>query len=356
MTLNNYQNLLKLDLQFFAGITHLEEFQEPALRALVDETEADVEPTIADRFLPTEETFERKFAYDIVKNNRYIAAYIGYGAEPPVMDRNAVASKMGEIAYFGLKDIVTYEELQAINEARNDAEQAAVIEKILIKNIDLLDSLRRLMFVAKMEALTKGRHAYNKNNVKVAFDFGIPAENKVALTVGNDFDTPDFDIIGFLLDQQDAYANVNNGKTPDVMWMSRELHGKMLKNSNIVIEAGRPDGSTRVSQAELKDVFDSFGLPPIQIISERTTQVKDIYTGDLMTIELLPVNRIVMLSEGIGKYLLGPTLENNFRPGLFLEAYDKKEPIQSVLRAVGAGFPAPEKPSLIYHIDAFTPA
>ncbi|MFD2924175.1 major capsid protein [Halobacillus naozhouensis] len=339
-----------------AGITHLEAFQGPALRALVDETERDVELNIADRFLPTEETFSRQFAYDIVKNNRYIAAYIGYGAEPPVMDRNAVASKMGEIAYFGLKDIVTYEELQAINEARNDDEQAAVIEKILIKNIDLLDSLRRLMFVAKMEALAKGSHSYNKNNVKYTFDFGIPAENKVALTSGNDFETPDFDIIGFLLEQVDAYANANEGKTPDVMWMSREMNAKLLKNSNIVLESGRPEGSTRVSQSELRDVLDSFGIPPIQIISERTTQVKDLYSGELVTIELLPVNRIVMLSEGIGSYLLGPTLENNFRPGLFLDAYDKKEPIQSVLRAVGAGFPAPEKPGLIFHIDAYTPA
>lgn len=337
-----------------AGITHLEVFQKPALKALVDLTEQDVNETIADRFLPTVSTYDRRFAYDIIKNNQYIAAYIGYGAEPPVVDRNAVASKMGEIAYFGLKDIVTYEELQSINEARNDAEQAAIIEKITVKNIDLLNGLRKLMFVAKMEALTRGTHSYDHNNVKVNFDFGIPEGNKVALSVGQDLDTPDFDVIGMLDEHVQKYVEAN-GKAPDVMWVSRELNQKLLRNAVVIAEAGRAAGATRASQAEVNAVFEAYGLPPVQVITDRFVQYKDIYTGDIVRKEVMPVNRIVMLSEGVGEYLLGPTLENNFQPGLFLEAYDKKEPIQSILRAVGAGFPAPEKISFVYHIDAYTP-
>lgn len=338
-----------------AGITHLQEFQKPALKALVDMTEQEANETIADRFLPTVPTYDRRFAYDIVKNNQFIAAYIGYGAEPPVMDRNAVASKMGEIAYFGLKDVLTYEELQAINEARNDAERSAVIEKITIKNIDLLNGLRKLIFVAKMEALTKGEHSYNKNNVKVNFKFGIPSENKVALSVGQDLDTAGFDALGMLLDHVQKYTDTND-KAPDVMWVSRELNQKLLTNKTIVAEAGRTNGATRASQAELDAVLEAHGLPSIQVVTNRFVKYKDIYSGDIVQKEIMPVNRIVMLSDNVGEYLLGPTLENNFQPGLFLEAYDKKEPITSVLRAVGAGFPAPENISLVYHIDAYTPA
>lgn len=337
-----------------AGITHLEVFKKPALKALVDLTEQDVQETIADRFLPTVPTYDRRFAYDIIKNNQYIAAYIGYGAEPPVVDRNAVASKMGEIAYFGLKDIVTYEELQSINEMRNDAEQSAIIEKITVKGVDLLNGLRKLIFVAKMEALTMGTHSYDHNNVKVNFDFGVPEGNKVALSVGQDLDTPDFDVIGMLDEHVQKYVEAN-GKAPDVMWVSRELNQKLLRNAVVIAEAGRAAGSTRASQAEVNAVFEAYGLPPVQVITDRFVQYKDIYTGEIVRKEVMPVNRIVMLSEGVGEYLLGPTLENNFQPGLFLDAYDKKEPIQSVLRAVGAGFPAPEKISFVYHIDAYTP-
>lgn len=338
-----------------AGITHLEQFQKPALRGLVDATVQDAPVTLADRFMPTVPTYDRNFAYNIVKNNEFLAAYIGYGAEPPVVDRNEIASKMGEIAYFGLKDIATYEELQSINEFRNDAEQQAAIDRVTVKGINLIKGLQNLIYVAKMEALTKGKHTYNKNNVKAGFEFGIPAENKVALTVGNDLDTADFDAIGMLMEHVDKYV-AENGKIPDVMWMSRELNAKFLRNANIITEAGRPVGSTRVSQEELNSVLDQFELPPIQVIGNRFVQYKDMYTDNVIKREVMPVNRIVMLSENAGEYLLGPTLENGFRPGLFLEAYDKKEPIQSILRAVGAGFPTLEAATKVYHIDAYTPA
>lgn len=337
-----------------AGITHLKQFQKPALRGLVDQTMAEAPLTLADRFLPTETTFDRRFAYDIIKNNSFVAEYIGYGAEPPVVDRNALASKSGEIAYFGLKHILTYEELQSINEYRSDEEHAAMIDKLTVKAVDLLNGSRKLINLAKMEALTKGRFE-PAGNIKVGFTYEIPAENKVAWTAGSDLNTASFDVIGALMTEVDKYVAAN-GKTPDVMWISRELNAKLLRNANIIVEAGRPSGSTRVSQEELDAVLTSFDLPPIQVIGERKTTWKDTYTDALITREFMPVNRIVMLSEGAGEYLLGPTLENDFKPGLFMEAYDKKEPIQSVIRTVGAGFPILEKPSLVHHIDAYTPA
>ncbi|WP_144559562.1 major capsid protein [Shouchella miscanthi] len=338
-----------------AGITHLEEFQSEALRGLVDASAEDVQATEADSFLPTRQTYDRKFAYQIVKNTPQIGAYIGYGAEPPVVDRNAVASMADEIAYYGLKDIVTYEELQAINESRNNQEFQAMIDTLVSKGVNLIDSLRKLQQLSKMEALCTGAHAYKKNNVSYTINYGIPEENKIALTNGNDFDSDDFDMIGFLLEQVEAYAFENNGKEPEVMWISREINAKMLRNTNIIAESGRPSNSLRVSNEELATVLDNFGLPPVQIIKNRSMTYKDIYTGEIVNHEFMPVNRIVMLSQGVGEYLEGPTLENNFQPGLFLDAYDKKEPIQSIFRAVGAGLPILEVPSLVRHLDVFTP-
>ena len=340
------------------GITHLEQFQQPALRRFVDLTEADVQETFADRFLPTVPTFNRQFAYDIVKTNEYIAAYMGFGTEPPYIDRDAIASRMGEIAYFGLGDIVTYEELQAIHEARNNAEQTAVIDAINVKNAKILNGLRKLMYLAKMEALFKGVHEFSKpdgEKNQVLFDFGVPAENKVALTAGADFETATFDIVGFLMNQVKAYKDANGGKSPEVMVGSYEIQALMLKNENIIIEAGRPAGSTRVSVTQLNEVLTSFGLPQFTVVEERGISYKQNGTNAQITKEVVPVNRITFLSAGIGEYLQGPTLENNFQPGLYLEAKDKEDPIRSVLKGIGAGFPAPSQPSLIYHMDVFTP-
>jgi Phage major capsid protein E len=337
-----------------AGITHLEEFKEPALRGLVDETLKEAEPTLGDRFLPNAEIYSNTFAYDIIKKSKHIGAMIGYGSEPPVVDRDAVASKMGEIAKMGLKYIATEEELLALNQARNNGEKEAMIERLAMKGVDLVQAIQRRIGVIKMEALAKGNFTYNKNGVKVNVDFGVPAEHKVALTSPNDWDDTTRDVIADLLGWVETYEN-SNGKAPDVILMSREAQSKLMRNQVIITEAGRPEGSTRISQQELYEVLDGFGLPPIQIVSNRKVTVKDIYTGQDEEIEFFPVNRVVMLSEGVGNFLLGPTVENNFQPGIVLQAYDKQEPIQSILRAVAAGFPAIESPSLIFHADVYTP-
>lgn len=337
-----------------AGITHLKDFQEPALKALVDLTEQNAQATVADRFLPTVTTFKREFAYDIVKNNQFLAGYIGQGSEPPVVDRNAVANRMGSIANFGLQDIATYEEIEAINYARMDAERQAAIDAITVKNVNILDGTRRLMYLAKMEALMKGTLHYNGNNVKIDFDFGIPAENKEALSSSSDFNDPDFNIIDFLEKHVNAYV-IDNGKIPDVMLMSREVVSKMVKNQSIVGESTRSVNAQRVSQSELSSILAEFGLPPIEVITDRSVVYKDNETKEIIRREFMPVNRIVMASSGVGEYRQGPTLEGNGQPILTLTVEDLKRPIRSVIESYGAGFPVMEKPYLIRHLDVFTP-
>lgn len=338
-----------------AGITFLEEFQEPALRGVVDETLEESVPMFGDQYLPNEDTFDMQFAYDIIKNNKYIGAMIGYGAEPPVVDRNAVANMSGELAKIGLKDIITEEELLKLHQARNNAEKASIIDRITLRGVDLVQAIERRIQVQKVEALTKGTFEYDKNGVKVSVDFGIPEDNKVALTSGNDWANEEHDVIGDLLEWTKTYED-ENGVAPSVILLSREVQALLLKNTTIVTEvAGAGSGRTRVSVDELNSVLGGYGLPSVQVVTDRKTTVKNLYTGENEVIEYFPVNRVVMLSEGVGNYLVGPTVENNFQPGIVLQAYDKNEPIQSILRSVVTGFPAIENPSLIFHADVYTP-
>ena len=74
-----------------AGITHFEEFQKPTLRGLVDESIKDRTIQLGDKFLPNMNVYSTEVAYDIIKTSKYIAPMIGYGAEPPVVDRDAVS-------------------------------------------------------------------------------------------------------------------------------------------------------------------------------------------------------------------------------------------------------------------------
>lgn len=335
-----------------AGIEHLKEFSKPALRGVVDMTEETKLPTFADRFLPNDVSYSTTFSYDIIKKSNHIAAMIGYGAEPPVIDRDAVASQMAEGAKMGLKYIATEEELLALNQARSNGEKSAMIERLTAKGIDLVQALQKRVDVAKIEAIAKGTFHYNKNSVKIEVNYKIPAENKVVLTGDNTWANTEHDVIGDLLNWNDQYV-ATNGKSPDVILMTRETQALLLKNSIIVTEAGRPDGVTRVNVDELNSVLGGYGLPSIQLITERSTTVRDIYTGQDETIEFFPKNRVVMVGEGLGNFIFTPIAEADYQPTIDLRAYDKFEPIQSVLRVAAAGFPVVEAPSLIFHADVF---
>ncbi|MBO0602706.1 major capsid protein [Sporosarcina sp. E16_3] len=333
-----------------AGITHLKEMQKPALRGLTVLIENDKAPTLADEFLPDGQTFSSTFAYDIVKKSNHIAAYIGYGAEPPVIDRDAVASQMGEVAKLGLKYIATEEELLALNQARSDAEKSAMVDQLVVKAADLVNALRKRVDISKLEALLKGTFSYNKNGVKINVNYGIEAP--VSKTGVNAWTaTATAKPLSDLIEWNDAYVT-KNGKIADAIIMSREAQSLLQTNAEFITEARGATGVfSRISVAEVNDVLAGYGLPSIKIQAERSITVKDIYSGADEVIEFLPKYRVVFASRGAGQYLFGPTVENDYKPGIDLRAYDKFEPIQSIIRVAAAGVPVVENPSLIFHAN-----
>lgn len=338
-----------------AGIQHLQEFSADSLRGLVDESVEQRVPKLADKYLPTRPIFSRTFAYDIIKKNQHIAAMIAYGAEAPVVDRDAVARMHGEIAKMGVKYVVTEEELLAIHEGRNDDEKSAMVERLVLKGAELVEMVQKRMDLMKLQAITKGSFDYDANGVKIAVDFGVPAGHKIQLTDGADWDESTRDAIQDVLDAVATYR-ASNGSDPEDILMSPEAFSRLQRNSVIILEAGRPAGATRASAQDVRDVFSSYGLPAITIVSERSITVKNFETGALETIEYLPANRVVLVSSGVGEFLQGITVEGGFRPVIALTAHDKDEPIMSILKSVAAGFPALERPELILHLDVFPDA
>lgn len=341
-----------------AGITHLKEFSKPALRGLVDASQEDrITPIpFASQYMTDENIYSNTFAYDVIKKSNNMAAMIGVGAEPPIVDRDAVASRMGELAKYGLKYIATEEELLQLNQPRNNAEEAAMVDKLLIKGVDLVNALQARVDVSKAEAIAKGVVNYDDNNVKVSIDYtpDMPDEHKIVLTGDNTWANPDHDVIGDLIEWVGTYE-ANSGQQPSVILLSRETQSLLLKNSVIVTEAVgfKDSGRGRVSVDELNSVLGGYGLPSVQVVSKRTATAKNPLTGNEDVIEYFPANRIVMVSEGVGKFLYGPTVENDYQPGIVLDAYDNFEPIQSILRVAAAGFPVIEQPNLLLHADVF---
>jgi len=339
-----------------AGITYLDQFKEPALRGVVevvDKQKLEVQDSLLS-FLPDENTFDQEFAYNVISTTSQMGAMIGIGNEPPIRDRDEVARRMGSLAKYGWKDIVTENELLKLHNPRNDGEFNALIDKLVADGGTVVSELRDRINVTKAQALTTGIVSYDANNVKVAIDFteDMPAEHKVALTGVNTWDNEDADVIGDLIAWDQQYQD-ENGQQADTIFMTRQTQALLLKNSVIVNEAAgfATSGRTRVSVDELNSVLGGYGLPSITIVRKTTARVKNPVTGAFDDIVLYPEGRVIFVSQGVGSFLLGPTVENNFQPGIVLQAYDKNEPIQSILRAVAMGFPIIEKPSLLLYAD-----
>lgn len=338
-----------------AGITHLKQFQKPALRGLVDATKYDYKevPDIADTFMPDDQSYNTSFAYDIIKKSNHVAGMIGYGAEPPVMDRDQVATEVGEVAKMGLKSIVTEEELLQLNQSRNNSEHEEMIRKLAIKGTDLTKAMLRRVDLAKMRAIAEAKFEYNKNGAQIKVDFKMLDDHKKELDKDDDWSDKDHDVIGDMLDWVEEYQDNNNGQSPEVMLMSRETQALLLKNAVVISEVHpmTDNGPSRVSIDNLNEVLNAYDLPPIKVVSHRKIKVRNVYTGEDEEVEFFPKNRVVMVAQGVGNFVYGPTAENEFAPGIVLDAYDHQEPIQSIFRVAAAGFPVVETPHLLFHAD-----
>src|SRR5699024_11132088 len=141
-------------------------------------------------------------------------------AEKPVVDRHATAKVMGELAHFGLKDVVTIEELYEVAQARNNSAKEAMIDKLLNKSDDLVQALKLSIRVKKLKALALVYNEYNKNGVMVNLDYGITDAHKIVLEGADTFDNADKDVIGDLLGWVETYRK-SNGKKPERMLVTR---------------------------------------------------------------------------------------------------------------------------------------
>src|SRR5690625_1317585 len=337
-----------------AGITKIAELKPEVLGKVAEEVDKEALRLQDDfvGFLPDEEVYDIDYAAKIVRSTSQLAGMIGFGAEPTVRDKDQVASVIGELAKFGGKQILTENELLKLHNPRSDSEFRSLVDSIIADGAQMVKETRDRINLTKAQAIGTGKVEFDNNNVKIDIDFTdyIPEEHKIVLS-DNTWDDPEHDVIGDLLKWHHQYVDTN-GREADAIYLSRQLQALLLKNAVIVNEAaGTATGRERVNSNELNSVLDGYGLPPVRIINRTKSRIKPYGAADTKEIEVFPENRVVFVAEGVGTFKLGPTVENDFNPGIVLQAYDKREPIQSILRVVAAGFPVIENPNLLLYAD-----
>lgn len=324
-----------------AGITNLEKFKEEYLLGILRGYEETIESWV-DAYLPDKRVFSKEFAYDIIKKTPNIAAYIGEGSEPPVIDRDKVGSMAGELAKFGIKHIVTESELYAIHNARTSEERSETINALLIDATKLLDAMFKRVLISKYEALLTGKLNYNHDGVKLDIDFGVPAENKPTAAVKWDAltATPVSDLLAW----NDAFTE-NQGDAA-LLVISSKVMRILQKNEEVIALSGL--NTSMVTEAVVKDVLRESGLPPVNVISKSSIGVQNHLTGKIDQKTFFNQDTVILLQEDVGSFLIGPNADANFDSTMYLAAYDLNRPKRSVIEATAVGFPVIKNPHGIF--------
>lgn len=325
---------------------HLDEFQREAFQGYIE----DVPPArtrVLASLMPSRPIHDIKFSYNVI-NGVYaqMAAITGFNAGAPLRDKKGLERLFGEVAKIQHGFKLDEEELLKFNKPRDDAERDEVIDYVYDQTDEMLEGVRDSEEYLRAQAIYQGKIEYKVDDVVITFDLDIPAANKVTATKlwSDPASTPLTD----LQTLKKQYKKMNKQKTPAALHMSEALFSDLLTNNQIRLNVyGENTSSARVVTGEqVRTLFTALGLPPI-VIND------DIVGTDAGEVRLLPERRAVFVATDLGKTFIGITVENNYKPGVYVvpEIKETNPPMQAVYVGETA-FPALQKPNAVAWIDA----
>lgn len=324
---------------------HLDEFQREEFQGYVENVPPQKQYYLRS-FLPNDTTYDTDFSYGVV-NGKYArsASITGWNASAPLRDKQGLAVAYASVAKVQHSFRLDEKELIKFNRPRHDSERAKVIDYVYDETDDLIEGVYETEEYLRARAIYHGSLSYQEEDIVLDIDFNIPVENKLTATT----DWSDFANARPLTDLQAAvkqFKKANKGKAPEIIHMSGQAEANLLQNTQIKNQLfGSPTDQRIVTPADVRNVFNALGLPPYQV----TDEVVDIGNGDE---RLLPENRIALLGQDLGNLMIGPTVENEYQPGLYVipEIKETNPPQQAVFVGESA-FPAFKRPSAVVWLD-----
>lgn len=316
----------------------LEEFQKEAITAYVNNSPAQRD-YILSALMPRQNTYDINFAYNVI-NGRYAesASITGWNASAPLRDKRSLEQAFGEVAKVQHGQRLDEKELLAFNRPRSDAERAAVIDYVYDLTDELSMGVDDIEEYMRAQALYNGRLVYDDdvNDIHIDVDFGVPAENKITATTLWDAAgaTP-------LADLQAAvrqFQSQNSRRKPQVIHMNSATEAILLQNEQIRTQVyGTDNGGRLLTSNDVQNAFTALGLPNY-VINDDVVMVNGTETP------LLADRKVVLLGADLGVTMLGPTVENNYEPGKFVEPKIMQDPPGQAVIVGEAVFPALQRP------------
>lgn len=322
---------------------HLEQFQREAFQGYVENVPPKREYALA-KFMPNQPVYDIEFTYNII-NGGYgqMASITAWDSGAPLRDKDVIQRLTAQIAKIQHAYRLTEKELLMFHRPRMDEEQQQVIQAIYNNTDKLVWGVQDREEWLRAKAVYEGRLQYSENNVQLNIDFLIPAENK--LTADVRWSNPSAPVIQHLQSAVQRFKKANNGEKPVEMHMSGRVETWLLQNEQVKAHIyGNTTDPRIVTSEQLQQLFSALSLPPYRVIDEQVI-------GENGAEALMPEDRVVLLGEELGHTMEGPTVENNYKPGIYVipEIKETNPPRQEVY--VGKSvFPALERPQAVVHL------
>ncbi|ATP40704.1 major capsid protein E [Solibacillus sp. R5-41] len=245
--------------------------------------------------------------FDLIKGagrTPVVASVHSFDTEAEIGSREA--SKMAlEAALIKRKLPLTEKEIIALESPRNAAEQQYLMQNVY-NDIDVLVAgVNARVEQMRMEVLAKGTLTLAENGLSAVLDYGVPTENKEALSGTNLWTDPSSNPIEDMI----RWAN-SLSITPTRALTSNTVLAALLTNPNVKSALYGKDSGRIVSIGELNTFLESLQLPKLASYDAKFR--KQLANGTYSTHRYFPANSFVMFGDGaMGETLFGPTAEEN---------------------------------------------
>ncbi|ETB35638.1 major capsid protein [Mycobacterium avium] len=240
----------------------------------------------------------------ITKTNRF-AQFRNWDGSFWIAPRDSGAEKRVKMLPLGGKLPVGEYERRQIEFAQlgSDANGITTIQKILADAVyDDLDNLTAYTYnrleMAWGDVLSDGVLTINENGVQQQLDYAIPANQKVTpATLWSD--TANSDPLADLVAWYDVYR-ATNGSGPGQFKCSLTTARQLQTNKSLINAIkGAQTGVTRVTLADISDLFASENLPPISIADSVYDSFFEDDAGNI--VRPIPANKFLFLPSDLGQ-------------------------------------------------------
>jgi len=275
---------------------------------------------------PTEEVEDINNVYDIIETQLNVAATItGFNSGSPIRNKGQGKQAMASLTKIQDAYYLDESELLHYRNPRTQAERQKIIDAVLLNTNDLSDGVEKTKEFLRAQMAYQGRFDYDdpRTETKLSFELERPEANNIVST--KEWGTPDAEPLTDLLGAIEQFKKTNGNTKPEIINMNSKTLAKFKRSGQIKSELYQDAQSARlVRESDFNELLNEFGIPAI-VVDDNETAIEQL-DGSRKVFTHLPDDRVVLRASVLGKTLSGPSVENNYNKGKFVNVVIDQDP------------------------------